>query len=560
MLKKVGVGNLGEYFERLAIFLIFAFCAIISIIVWVFNWICWKRQCCCFDFYDDYCNKVFSWWLSWIFLCGVLACCIAGFVTANRFGFASYGIQCAYERIYYDSIYGQLKKTYPKWEGFDNLENVKNLLTNFITILEKNDYNLPLENFYLSKDDLVYSREDKDEIIKCLFFPIPKYLVDPILKNVDDKENNIKNPVWKNDLIEIIDTVYNKINKYVYINKMCIKIKNSKQFYIKQINKIDNLIQTKSLFSNYKSQFMDNFTYYVKLARALGKILPIIYFAILLTFVVGSGALLITYYCKKINQQWWILPMHIAWNGLRFFIFSFFMYGCVYGMLYLFTKDFIACLQYAFSIENIESNNPIIIPSDSKNFFKYCILGDTSIFDYKGDGLLDEFISNIIKYNSIIVEYPETKLININNNFEDFIKNLNQDFGSFYLKIKDQLDSFIPKINETGTIYANFNCSFVNSTINLMYRAMWDLYWETRILCALSCCIGFFGAIAVYSFLWVMKLWSREDNNINNAYNNKGNKKKKKKKMKIKPPNDIDDESNTELVNTNKNNYYNDEE
>ena len=73
------------------------------IILWVFNWICWKRKCCCLEAFDEYCNKVFSWWLSWVFLCGILACCIAGFVTANVFGFALYGIQFAYERIYYDS-------------------------------------------------------------------------------------------------------------------------------------------------------------------------------------------------------------------------------------------------------------------------------------------------------------------------------------------------------------------------------------------------------------------------------------------------------------------------
>ena len=89
---------------------------------------------------------------------------------------------------------------------------------------------------------------------------------------------------------------------------------------------------------------MEDLAYYVNVAMVMGKIVPLIYFSILLTFVVASGALLITYYCKEINQQWWILPMHIAWNGIRFFIFSFFIYGCAYGMLFYYSRDLIGYL------------------------------------------------------------------------------------------------------------------------------------------------------------------------------------------------------------------------
>jgi len=70
-----------------------------AIIMWVLNWICWKRSWCCFNIFEENINKICVWWLCWIFLCGVLACCIAGFVTANTFGFSLYGVQCAYERI-----------------------------------------------------------------------------------------------------------------------------------------------------------------------------------------------------------------------------------------------------------------------------------------------------------------------------------------------------------------------------------------------------------------------------------------------------------------------------
>ena len=71
---------------------------------------CWTRECCC-KLCDKKITKIISYVLSFLFLSGILACCISGFVTANRFGFSLYGIECAYERIYYDSMYGQYKET-----------------------------------------------------------------------------------------------------------------------------------------------------------------------------------------------------------------------------------------------------------------------------------------------------------------------------------------------------------------------------------------------------------------------------------------------------------------
>ena len=95
-----------------------------------------------------------------------------------------------------------------------------------------------------------------------------------------------------------------------------------------------------------------------------------------------------------------------------------------------------------------------------------------------------------------------------------------------------------------------------------MYRALWDLSWESRILCALSCCIGFFGAIAVYSFLWTMELWSNNNSGYqfhqkieNNNYSNDNyappkieNKKSQKRKIRqIRPPKGVNNNHNIEM-------------
>ena len=493
-------------------------------------------KCCCFQLFDEYCNKVFSWWLSWIFLCGVLACCIAGFVTANRFGFALYGTQCAYERIYDDIMYGQHKDNFPKWEGFQSLKGTISYLENIITsIKNRASLNFP-------------------EI-----FPIPKYFVDLVLYVC--KENNDGN---KDEKIQSIK----KINNYIYpfilyfidIYMESEIIKNNDE--IIQIEKIYDLQYSIGNLTEYKTNFIKDFTYYVNVAKAMGKILPIIYFSLLLTFVVASGALLITYYCKKVNQQWWILPMHIAWNGLRFFIFSFFMYGCAYGMLYLGAKDAIAFLKYgAFDENNINGDNVIIIPKKSQTFFKYCLFNNPAYEELKKNTILNDFIKNELIFNSLIKNktQPDINDNTISTAYNNILEKYENYFNEYFNNdIQNNINQFQDIINKGHNIYDNLNCSFIENNLNLMYRAMWDFAFETKVLCALSCCIGFFGEISVYSFLWVMHLWNKGDNNIN-IYKSSNNKKKNKN-YKISPPKEMDDESNTELVNTKNNNKYGDDD
>ena len=57
----------------------------------------------------------------------MLACCISACVTVNRFGFALDGALCSLDRIYYDFKNGELKDTYPKWIGFEDLNQYQEI-------------------------------------------------------------------------------------------------------------------------------------------------------------------------------------------------------------------------------------------------------------------------------------------------------------------------------------------------------------------------------------------------------------------------------------------------
>jgi uncharacterized protein with PIN domain len=482
--------------------------------MWVLNWICWKQSWCCFNIFGEYTNKVFVWWLSWVFLCGVLACCIAGFVTANRFGFSLYGVQCAYERIYYDSVFGQIKKTYPKWEGLIDISTKYNYLNKITSFIIDNSLdNLQIIEFYYNKEELAQKKCEKSN---QFLYPIYKKIADKICESEEVPY-----------ISQINGDIYKGISFYTEMTKHLDIIKKQKEIYQKQLKEIHDISNEKVNLAKYKSEFIENFTYYVNVARAMGRVVPIIYFALLLIFVVGAGALLITYFCKRNNQETWIIIlMHITWNGIRFFMFSFFIYGCAYGMLFLGARDSIAYLNYAFSEKNLNSNKVIIIPDETKVYFKSCLYTySNNLESFRKDNSMNEFIKNAVKFDSWINNKPEcTNCDNlVNDAYKEMLSNLENNYKIIFTKEnKESINNFKDVVNRNGNIYDIFDCRFINNEINLMFRALWDFSWETRILCALSCCIGFFGAIAVYSFLWTMHLWNK-----NNGYDEGHNKKQK---------------------------------
>ena len=339
----------------------------------------------------------------------------------------------------------------------------------------------------------------------------------------------------------MVNYVSNTLNQPTNTNKIIIDF--YYQIYLVKSNydpirtQLKILNETKQHFNGLtenKDFFFKDYTNYLKVARALGRVLAIIYLSFLLTIVVAAGALLITYYCKKKNQQFWILPMHITWNALRFFIFSFFMYGFGYGMFYCLSKDYIGFFQYAFSKDNLNSHEVVIIPKNIKDLLNYCLYQTNYTLDlYNNNGF------NGLIYSSYYMDQIMSKKCQntptgsdrscdiYNNGIQDKdIIGAKELYGKIYTFVRDY-DSVVQR---GENIFNALDCSFVNNTLNLMYDSLWDFSWETRILCALSCCIGFFGAIAVYGFLWTMFLWRRgeDGNNYDERKplnNNKMNKK-----------------------------------
>ena len=329
----------------------------------------------------------------------------------NRFGFALEGARCAFDRIYYDALNGQLKINQPRWEGYTETNN------NIINIREFCDY--------FTGNSSRIQRE---------------------LINIDDPKKSEK----------------------------------EKKFLISVLNLIDSCkLQIPSMpgenFDDIKGYiFMDYFHKRENILRNSLNILAMIYFCLFLIAITAAGVSMMFYACLK-RQGYLITFMHVLWNVIRFFIFSFFLFGTAYGVFYDILSDLISVMNMIFK------NN---IPKDN---FLYKCLSESS-----ADSTL--FLNDAIKTS--LIEFFNNKEQNIS------IYNticLNNDPKCNYLNYRVQ-----------NNLLGSFDCSFLKSDLLHLYKALDDASYESQKLSAISLCSSFFGAISIYFYLLVIHHYNNE--------------------------------------------------
>ena len=495
-----GQGNMSSYYDHIGVFFIFVGCAFVSIIVWIFNWICWKNSCCCCDFLHNPINKRIAWWFCFCFLWGIIACCISAFVTVNRFGFALEGSRCAVDRIYYDSKYGQLKLSQPRWEGFDNNSRILNYFDIFIDNVTGSDYfNLLVPEGWVTSSD--------SDNIKQLNGYFNQSFINAI--NSSTVEDEIK---IINEYVLPFSIRYSKIAQNLW------QLKNT-------INSRTEITRFKNFFINndfeeMKNDFLDKFYYYSNRGKACLNVLTMIYYCILVITIFFSGVCMILYVCLK-RQGYLLQIMHVLWNIIRFFIISLFLYGTAYGIFFLVLKDVIAYISFIFGERNLNLEKPYLLPKTGAQFLKYCLLENNANFKSKMNNItsssLNDFFINYKEFGDLITD--QNKISTLSNDVKTEVENTISLMKGNYnlLKInlienltQTALDELTQRAVSNSGLYGSFDCGFLKSNLQHLYRAIYDASIESRILCALSLCSSFFGAIAVYFFLLVMHHYDNE--------------------------------------------------
>lgn len=602
-----GEATKSNYINKIAGYFTFVAFSGLSIVAWILNWVCWKKKFfCCKLYHNPIITRIF-WWLSFSFLCGIIACCISGLIFGTRFGKYIRVVQCTYERIYYDSEYGELKDSYPKWEGLKNnalkLNVSKNLLEHLDAIdsncfLNEDDWksDFKLDDFNITfngKNPISYIEAIEDLLKECNKFN----------GNIFDKDHQLFFNIQKPDDINSILGKYifkeNKLMNNIYEKFESIKesISDLKDFSIYaygQINdSVNNFEEISKDLDNYKNSYLNNVEYYVKVGKGCGYILVMIYFS-LLSLISICGCFLLLAYTYLSNQGNLEKLMHIIWNSIRFFSFSFLMYGAAFGMLYKGLRDLISYNKFLFG-KNLEVEFTYVLPKGkAKYFLNICLNEEKTEYNGEIDPLisndLDKFFSNLEEIDNLLKEQnslggyfqynnynfyvsPILLLRNINEDTSDsteelsnetelntiinyyldstqkertkVINQVNNSFSMLIEKINLNDDYKLNKIslsNSNSNLYS-YNCGFLKSDLNLLYNSLYDLSVESRILFILSCCIGFFGEALIYFYLLAMY-------HYNNTEFKEGNLDLNKSRNRTR--NNIDEGSRNEFMDKNK--------
>ena len=352
----------------------------------------------------------------------------------------------------------------------------------------------------------------------------------------------------------------NKIyEQFENIKDSIIVLRDYNNYANEQINdSVTNFEEISKDLKNYKDGYLKKAEYYVKVGKGCGYILVMIYFS-LLSIISICGCFLLLAYTYLSNQENIEKLMHVIWNSIRFFSFSFLMYSAAFGILSKGLRDLIAYNMFLFGNNLKESNNTYVLPKEkAKNFLDFCLNEEKT--EYKGEiddiisNVLDEFflsfeeidillqkensLNNYYKENYILTKNPQNQLRNTENNEEftsypessdsdDGTENNNTNFDQINVNFSKSIYHHINMINQVNKSFDelkkiskindsaelknisisnsnSYNCGFLKSDVNLLYNSLYDLSVESRILFILSCCIGFFGEALIYFYLLSM--------------------------------------------------------
>ena len=275
----------------------------------------------------------------------------------------------------------------------------------------------------------------------------------------------------------------------------------------------------KTDFEKLKAKFIEEFYYFARIAMGWGRILTTIYFSVLLSVTTFACVSMMFYACLR-RQGYLSTFMHVLWNIIRFFIFSFFFYGGAYGMCYLALRDAVAYVMFVFGEDNLNLNTreSYLIPLDEgKQYLNYCLINSKNDYKYY---LNEALTSSLEKFFESYSKFKEQNTFTQMTSCSSLIADWQEIYTFMGEKIevicsKDSKNfcngnKLIEIANRKGGLFGSFDCSFLKSDLAMMYRTVYDLHVEARIICALSCCIGFFGAIAIYFFLLVLHHYNNE--------------------------------------------------
>jgi hypothetical protein len=469
-----------QYLNRLGPYFTFVGVGGATFISWIFLSICWCKPKCCYKADEGGpALKVIMFIIAIVFLFGIIACCISGYVYAERFKKNLYGSTCAIERLYYNIYDGQiLNTTNPIWIGFSKI----------------------IQQIY----QLNYLRD--------IFIVDGNYSLNrPKINETFNVSVNSSDLLIIENKVNYIENLYNKFLSIIY------KILNPESDSESKIENITSRLQKlKESFENFGDKIVEKYNDYRIFMKKFIYICFQTLYSFMLTFAVLEIIFLFGLVFDK-DDLFYFLTF-IFWYLIMLLSVTSFFIGACYGMINFGIKDGIGYLMYVFGKENMELEKPIII-SQYKDFINICLLEknekgnlslhyelesltDNSSFRgiYKEINYLYEKIEEEKKQQKEEENENKTELINIiQEKYSTYIQNITIMTEILHKKINQFFKTFLGGSKATSVTdnpFSFMNCNFIENDLKVTYKALFDLSEKVKVLTALTLCIAFFTLIA----------------------------------------------------------------
>ncbi len=371
-----------EYLKRLSPYFTFIGIAGAALIIFITTIFCWSKPSCCYKDNDER-IRIILFFISIIFLLGVFASCISGFVFAERFKFYLNGCSCSFERLFYNIYEGQLKFSSPKWNGFDGIITKLKELKQLKSIFKES------EQYFFNE-----TKNFKYEVLIEELKEIPK-------EKINDYDFlNYKSLInlFEDLKLEITTKIFDYVENNTNITKEIESLDNPDTTLIN--NAIIQVESLKKNFENFNRTILKGYKSSEIAMKILIYFLYQTFYSIVFIIIIFS-ILIFTIYFLGINNQKIFLISKILWYVIFIISIISFVLGSIYGMISFAIHDSIGLLMYIFGEENTNLENPIII-SSYKSLINICVQGNK---DYSLSKEYNLDSNNFTKYNTI---YKET--------------------------------------------------------------------------------------------------------------------------------------------------------
>jgi len=478
--------NLFKYLSHAIAGAIFLILGIIAIFCWMcFGFFCCCNCCCCCCCKKPECKGKILF-ISLLFDFVIIFTCLYGLITSNTMFSSFEDVECTFMKFVSEIKIGENRNNETKWVGFTEILSLFTNLTNKVSELKSsseeelikvyNTHNEKKTAFKKSLEETYEELTDPDDPFSDIIFApeLCFYIIqENTINSLDVGALDILydyGPVTNNEkflyeLNEKYDEITEKADIYLnssYKSLTHIFEENSVDIFVDEIKK--NVKVLRKSINKIKKAFVKYIIKYFDIVDSKGNYMVKICYIAVIGLAVLSGLSLFTMYstaeecCYQkccFGKGLTKTLSHFSWNLMSVvMILSFFICGVIF-LISSVGKDLIEVISVILGQQNLFSRKPIVINSNSSNYFNVCIHGDGDLPEvlgiYSQEAALFEFdeLNKIISdVNDAILDLETTE--SVISTFKNRIKETKNiknvqifDFNaSIYMNLENMIETF----------------------------------------------------------------------------------------------------------------------